>query len=209
MHTVYVYLTNIFWLIRCFLQSKKFHAATVISTSFFSEHLIVIKSIWEQQFLPHFPYLPAGTDRPQMISCNWNTENKWFVFRNKTRNWLGVNAHDYMLGHTASFEHHNMSNPVHHMIMCFVWGYFQQSIVRTSCYRISGSGNEKKHIFIPWKVLWSIELAINGGINFAGEVVLYRVENLGSFERGFLPGRSSIVRCAEELHAGTIHSSNV
>jgi flagellar biosynthesis regulator FlbT len=58
----------------------------------------------------------------------------------------------------------------------------------------------RKHIFVPWKVLQSIDMAINGGINFTGIESLRKVENLDSYERGFLPSRSSVQRCAAELH---------
>jgi len=58
----------------------------------------------------------------------------------------------------------------------------------------------RKHIFIAWKVLRSVDMAINGGINFTGVEALRQVENLGRYERGFIPGRSSIQRCAAELH---------
>jgi len=103
---------------------------------------------------------------------------------------LGVNAQDYRVGHTTSFEHHNVSNLVYHMIMWFVWGYFQQSIVWTWQYQWLWT---RKHTFIAWKVLWSIDLALNGGKNVTGEVALHIVESLGIFERGCLSSRSSIV----------------
>jgi isopentenyl diphosphate isomerase/L-lactate dehydrogenase-like FMN-dependent dehydrogenase len=46
----------------------------------------------------------------------------------------------------------------------------------------------RKHIFIAWKVLRSVDMAINGGINFTGVEALGQVENLGRYERGFIPG---------------------
>jgi hypothetical protein len=42
-------------------------------------------------------------------------------------------------------------------------------------------------VFLPWKVLQSIDLAINGGINFTGVESLRQVEDLGSYERGSYP----------------------
>jgi aryl-alcohol dehydrogenase-like predicted oxidoreductase len=50
----------------------------------------------------------------------------------------------------------------------------------------------RKHIFLAWKVLHSVDMAINGGLNFTGVEALHQVENLGRYERGFIPGRSSI-----------------
>jgi hypothetical protein len=58
----------------------------------------------------------------------------------------------------------------------------------------------RRNVFLPWKVLRSIDLAINGGINFTGVEALRKVEDLGSYERGFLPSRAMIQLCAKQLH---------
>jgi len=58
----------------------------------------------------------------------------------------------------------------------------------------------RKNIFLPWRVLRSIDLAINGGINYTGIEALRRVEDLQKHERGILPCRTSIQNCAAELH---------
>ena len=55
-------------------------------------------------------------------------------------------------------------------------------------------------VFLPWKVLKSMDLAINGGINFTGLEALRKVEGLGDHQRGFLPSRASVQRCAAQLH---------
>jgi hypothetical protein len=57
----------------------------------------------------------------------------------------------------------------------------------------------RKYIFIPWKVLRSLDMAINGGINYNGLEALRKVEGLEPYEQGFLPGRSSVQRCAASL----------
>jgi hypothetical protein len=45
----------------------------------------------------------------------------------------------------------------------------------------------RKYVFLPWKVLRSIDLAINGGINYTGLEALRKVEDLDKYQRGFLP----------------------
>ncbi len=55
-------------------------------------------------------------------------------------------------------------------------------------------------VFLPWKVLKSMDLAINGGINFTGVEALRKIEGLADHQRGFLPSRSSIQKCAAQLH---------
>jgi hypothetical protein len=59
----------------------------------------------------------------------------------------------------------------------------------------------RSHIFLPWRVLRSIDLAINGGINLTGLESLRKVEDLEDYQRGFLPSRTSVQNCAAELHA--------
>ncbi len=58
----------------------------------------------------------------------------------------------------------------------------------------------RKNIFLPWKVLRSIDLEINGGINYTGVEALRQVEELQKYQQGFLPCRTSIPNCAAELH---------
>ncbi len=58
----------------------------------------------------------------------------------------------------------------------------------------------RKNIFLPWKVLKAINLAINGGINFTGLESLRKVEGLEEYQQGFLPARSSVQQCAANLH---------
>jgi hypothetical protein len=55
-------------------------------------------------------------------------------------------------------------------------------------------------IFLPWKVLQGLDTSINGGINYNGLEILRSVEQLQHYERGCLPSRSSVQRCADELH---------
>jgi hypothetical protein len=58
----------------------------------------------------------------------------------------------------------------------------------------------RKNIFVPWRVLRSIDLAINGGINFSGLEALRMVEDLNKHQRGMIPCRTTIQKCANELH---------
>jgi len=58
----------------------------------------------------------------------------------------------------------------------------------------------RKTVFVPWRVLRSIDLAINGGINFTGIEALRKAEELGSHQRGMLPSRGMVQKCAMELH---------
>jgi hypothetical protein len=58
----------------------------------------------------------------------------------------------------------------------------------------------RKNIFVPWKVLRSIDLAINGGINSTGLEALRKVEDLQKYEQGCLPCRTTIQKCAAELY---------
>jgi transposase-like protein len=58
----------------------------------------------------------------------------------------------------------------------------------------------RQTVFLPWKVLRSIDLAINGGMNFSGVEALRKAEGLAPYERGFLPSRTSIQSCAAQLH---------
>lgn len=58
----------------------------------------------------------------------------------------------------------------------------------------------RRHVYLPWKVLQALDLSINGGINYNGLEALRRVEGLRDYERGILPSRSSVQRCAKELH---------
>jgi hypothetical protein len=57
-----------------------------------------------------------------------------------------------------------------------------------------------KTVFLPCKVLKSVDLAINGGIIFTGVEALRKVEGLADHQRGFLPSRTSIQKCAAQLH---------
>jgi hypothetical protein len=59
----------------------------------------------------------------------------------------------------------------------------------------------RTHVFLPWRVLRSIDLTINGGINLTGLESLQKVEDLEDYQRGFLPSRTSVQNCAAELHA--------
>jgi len=59
----------------------------------------------------------------------------------------------------------------------------------------------RKKIFLPWRVLRSIDLAINGGINLTGLESLRQVEDLAEYQRGYLPSRGAVQICAAELHA--------
>jgi len=59
----------------------------------------------------------------------------------------------------------------------------------------------RKKTFLPWRVLRSIDLAINGGINLTGLESLRQVESLAEYQRGYLPSRSTVQRCALELHS--------
>jgi hypothetical protein len=45
----------------------------------------------------------------------------------------------------------------------------------------------RSHIFVLWKVLRSIDLTINGGINLTGLESLRKVEDLEEYQQGFLP----------------------
>jgi hypothetical protein len=58
----------------------------------------------------------------------------------------------------------------------------------------------RKFLFLPWKVLQSLDLAINGGINYNGLESLRKLEGLRSYEQGCLPSRMSVQRCASSLH---------
>jgi len=58
----------------------------------------------------------------------------------------------------------------------------------------------RKILFVPWKVLQSLDLAINGGINYNGLESLRKLEGLHAYEQGCLPSRSSVQRCAALLH---------
>jgi hypothetical protein len=58
----------------------------------------------------------------------------------------------------------------------------------------------RKILFVPWKVLQSLDLAINGGINYNGLESLRKLEGLHAYEQGCLPSRSSVQRCAAMLH---------
>ncbi len=58
----------------------------------------------------------------------------------------------------------------------------------------------RKFLFLPWKVLKALKMAINGGINYTGLEALRKVEGLEEFERGFLQSRGPVQRCAAELH---------
>jgi len=58
----------------------------------------------------------------------------------------------------------------------------------------------RKNIFLPWKVLRSIDLEINGGINYTGVEALRQIEELQKYQQGFLPCRTSIQKCAAEYH---------
>ena len=58
----------------------------------------------------------------------------------------------------------------------------------------------RRHVFLPWKLLRSVDLAINGGINFTGVEALRKAEDLGEYQRGFLPSRTSLQGCAAKLH---------
>jgi hypothetical protein len=63
-----------------------------------------------------------------------------------------------------------------------------------------------RNIFSPWKILRAIDLSIGGCLNYNGVEVLRSVEGLERYERGILPSRSSIQRCAYELHTlGQLH----
>jgi len=59
----------------------------------------------------------------------------------------------------------------------------------------------RRTIFLPWQILRSIDLAINGGINLTGLESLRQVENLADYQRGYLPSRATVQRCASELHS--------
>jgi hypothetical protein len=59
----------------------------------------------------------------------------------------------------------------------------------------------RRYIYLPWKVLQALDTSINGGINYTGLESLRKVEGLREYERGFLPSRSAVQRCAAELHA--------
>jgi hypothetical protein len=52
------------------------------------------------------------------------------------------------------------------------------------------------NVFLPWRVLQGIDLAIN----FTGGESLRKMEDLGSYEWGFLPSQAMIQLCAKELH---------
>jgi hypothetical protein len=58
----------------------------------------------------------------------------------------------------------------------------------------------RKMLFLPWKVLQSLDLAINGGINYNGLESLRQLESLRDYEQGCLPSRSSVQHCAALLH---------
>jgi hypothetical protein len=55
-------------------------------------------------------------------------------------------------------------------------------------------------VYVPWKVLRALDLTVNGGINYNGIEILRSVEELDHFERGFLPSRADVQRCASRLH---------
>jgi hypothetical protein len=57
----------------------------------------------------------------------------------------------------------------------------------------------RKSVFVPWKVLRSIDLAINGGINYTGLESLRAVEELEKNQYGCLPSRSAVQQCAYQL----------
>ncbi len=58
----------------------------------------------------------------------------------------------------------------------------------------------RRYLFLPWKVLQSLDMSINGGINYNGLEALRKVEGLRDYERGCLPSRAVVQRCAAELH---------
>ena len=53
-------------------------------------------------------------------------------------------------------------------------------------------------IYVPWKR--ALDLTVNGGFNYNGIEILRSVKELDHFERGFLPSRSEVQRCASRLH---------
>jgi hypothetical protein len=55
-------------------------------------------------------------------------------------------------------------------------------------------------LFLPWKVLQSLDLATNGGINYNGLELLRQLESLHDYEQGCLPSRSSVQCCTALLH---------
>jgi hypothetical protein len=60
---------------------------------------------------------------------------------------------------------------------------------------------EQKRVFSPWRILFAIDNAIGGSLNYNGIEALRTVECLGRYERGLLPSRSSIQRAAYEMHS--------
>jgi hypothetical protein len=58
----------------------------------------------------------------------------------------------------------------------------------------------QRNVFLPWKVIRRIDLAINGGINFNGNEALRKVEDLSAYQRGFLPSQQSVQLCSARLH---------
>jgi hypothetical protein len=59
---------------------------------------------------------------------------------------------------------------------------------------------EHQSLFAAWKVLRAIDTLAVGGLNHNGIETLQTVEKLKKYERGVLPSRSSVQRCAYELN---------
>jgi len=59
---------------------------------------------------------------------------------------------------------------------------------------------EHQRTFSNWRVLRAIDLSPVSGLNYNGVEILRSVEELGKYERGVLPSRSSIQKCSAELY---------